>query len=260
MTKAWEIFRIGMLHRLTSRGELLGRGFFLLVLLFIFRELYAAVLPAGGGQAGFDARLTLWYLVVTEAIMVGSPRLQGVVDEEVKSGALGSYLLRPFSYVGYHQWRFLGEAAVSVGSALGCGILLASALVGFPELPWAAWASLPLTMGLALALHFQVAMALSLAAFWIEDAGPLFWVYHKTLFLLGGLLVPLDLYPDWLRAIASELPFAQTLYAPARLLVGFEVPRLAAVVGRQVAWLVVLGLATRFLFRIGARRVVVQGG
>ena len=44
--------------------------------------------------------------------------------------------------------------------------------------------------------------AIGLSAFWIVDTSPVYWIWQKLAFVLGGLLLPLELYPDWLRALA----------------------------------------------------------
>jgi ABC-2 type transport system permease protein len=44
---------------------------------------------------------------------------------------------------------------------------------------------------------------------------------------IGGVFLPLELFPDWLASIARGLPFASIAYAPARAFVGFDWPVLA---------------------------------
>ena len=77
-------------------------------------------------------------------------------------------------------------------------------------------------MALAFLLQFLIKMSLALLAFWVEDTGPFFWIYSKVLFTLGGLFVPIDIYPEWLRRVAVMMPFNYVLYQPARL---FEIGR-----------------------------------
>src|SRR5207245_7380168 len=58
------------------------------------------------------------------------------------------------------------------------------------------------------------------ASFWIRDARSTWFLYHKLVFVLGGMLLPLQVLPAWLRTIAECLPFVAMAYAPARLASG----------------------------------------
>jgi ABC-2 type transport system permease protein len=251
---------MGALHRAAYGGELLVRSLFLIVILFVFRQLYSRVLPPGSSLGGFDGTSVLWYLVLTEAILISSPRLGGLVDEEVRSGQLASYLVRPLSYLAYHRWRFMGEAGVALPVNLCVGGTLALCLAGLPPLaPWQGLAVLvPVTLGFL--MHFHVSMVLALSAFWVEDSTPFFWVYQKVLFILGGLLIPLDFFPPWARQIAEALPFSLVLYGPSHLALQFTWAGWRSLVLRQGIWLVVLVGLAEMVFRMGERRVVIHGG
>jgi ABC-type uncharacterized transport system permease subunit len=81
---------------------------------------------------------------------------------------------------------------------------------------------LPLILSGALAsaivLLFQ--LQLGYAAAWMGTSAPLFWIWQKLLFVLGGLLIPLEALPHGLEATAKALPIMAVAYAPARLAAG----------------------------------------
>lgn len=256
---AWGVFRAGAAQRLAYLGEEVVSSLYLILILFIFRQLYAKVLPTQGALAGFDQARILWYLVVTEATMTSFPRIGSKIDDEVRSGQVSAFLCRPISYVAYHRWCSLGEVAVAYPIRLLVGGAAAWFLVGPPpagaEL---AWVLGPVVLGLA--LHFQVSMILGLSAFWMGDSTPLFWVYQKTLFLLGGLLVPLEFYPESVLRVAEVLPFHLVLHGPARLSLDPSAAGALALVGRQLLWLLGLGVLTTWLQRRALARLTIQGG
>jgi ABC-2 type transport system permease protein len=41
----------------------------------------------------------LWYLMMTESILLSAPRVSMEIDEDVRTGRLSVQLLRPLSYV-----------------------------------------------------------------------------------------------------------------------------------------------------------------
>ncbi len=65
-----------------------ARSGFMAVLMFVFIELWTATFKLSGhaAYAGFDLRRIVWYLVVTETVIVSSPRTFDKVDLEVKGG------------------------------------------------------------------------------------------------------------------------------------------------------------------------------
>ncbi len=72
-------------------------------------------------------------------------------------------------------------------------------------------------------------------AFWLRDAGSAWFLYQKLLFIMGGMLIPLEALPDWLHRVALVLPFRAMSYAPARLASGHFEPVLIV---EQLGWLV----------------------
>ena len=79
--------------------------------------------------------------------------------------------------------------------------------------------------------------------------------------LLGGMIVPLDFYPDGLRVMADLLPFRATLYTPVALLSGkLAGGALAFGLVHQVVWFGLLAAASLALEPRGLRRLTTQGG
>jgi len=116
------------------------------------------------------------------------------------------------------------------------------------------------TAVLALLLDALVAVLIGLMAFWIEEVMPVFWIYQKLLFTVGGMFLPLELFPDWLRRVAEWLPFQFITYVPARAFVAFEPAFVLRAVIGQVIYIVTLTAAVVFVWRQAQRRLVVHGG
>jgi ABC-2 type transport system permease protein len=109
-------------------------------------------------------------------------------------------------------------------------------------------------------LSFLVNGMIGLAAFISEEVAPYEWIYQKFAFIFGGLLIPLDFYPQWLQNIAFALPFPAMLYGPSRLFVSPDTNMFASVLGQQVIWILVLGVLLAFAYRRGLAFLTVNGG
>jgi ABC-2 type transport system permease protein len=124
--------------------------------------------------------------------------------------------------------------------------------------PAGAWlaAAIAGVCGAVLACAFD--LCLGLTAIWLHDQRPLAWVWQKALFICGGLLVPLQLYPAWLREACTLLPFHAILNGPASLLLGTGA--LAPLLLRQLAWLCAALALLAWIFHRGLRRFDAAGG
>jgi len=109
-------------------------------------------------------------------------------------------------------------------------------------------------------LNFCMQGLIGLAAFISEEVAPYEWIYQKFAFIFGGLLIPLDFYPDWLQTIAHALPFPSMLYGPARLFVNADIDLFASVLLQQAIWIFVLGVVLAIAYRRGLAYITVNGG
>jgi ABC-2 type transport system permease protein len=70
-------------------------------------------------------------------------------------------------------------------------------------------------------------------------------------------VVPVDFFPDPLRALVDWSPLIPLVMAPVRVATGRSA---ALTVAGQLAWVVVLWLAGRLVLAVASRRLVVHGG
>jgi ABC-2 type transport system permease protein len=102
--------------------------------------------------------------------------------------------------------------------------------------------------------------AISFLSFWIEDTMGLHLLYRRLLMLLGGMFLPLDAYPAWLRAIAEAVPFRALVYDPIRLLFRPSADVFVHVISQQLFWTCIGLIPMAIAYRLGLRRVAAQGG
>jgi ABC-2 type transport system permease protein len=209
-------------QRLSERAVLWGRVLFYFIILFIFSRVWRVILlaPAAQAPAG-DARRTLasyvWYLALTEWIMLSQPSIFLSIESDVRSGDVAYQFARPASYVGAKLAEGAGELLLRLLVLGASGLAFARLLSGeWPSLDRLAPAAV---VGvLASGVLFLSYAAIGLTAFWIYDTTPVYLIWQKLCFVLGGLMLPLGIYPGWLRAVAVHSPFPALLYGPGQLL------------------------------------------
>jgi ABC-2 type transport system permease protein len=249
--------RIAAIHAASERGELYGRMAFFAVVLGVFSALWNAVAEAGMPIAA-EASTLVWYLAATEWILLSPPLIYVEIEGDVRRGDVEYHLVRPMSYLMAIAAQGVGTLAVRAPvlavTAFGCAFAFTwrvPAVDGFAYL-------LPLGAG-AMLLLLGLYVLTGLCAFWLGDVAPLFWVWQKLLFILGGLMLPLSLYPEWMQRVAHFTPFPSMLAGPAGFLLGGGAPeawRLARDLG---AWGIVIGLLARLLFHRAVRTLHLNG-
>ncbi len=256
------VARTTTLASLIYDRDLLLRSLFMVVVMGIFVQLWTATYAATGQSsiAGFGVRDLIWYMVITEGLVLSVPRIVQTIDAEVRGGDVAYRLTRPYSYPLYHVAGFWGETVVRLPINLLVGGAVALLAVGPPAISLESALATVVTIAVAISLMGVLAVLIGLTAFWVEDTLPIDWIYNKFVFTLGGMFLPLDLFPDWLAAVSRVLPFASICYAPARLFVAFSWDAFGSLVLTQAAWLLLSAVVVQFVFSRAVRRVVAHGG
>jgi ABC-2 type transport system permease protein len=131
------------------------------------------------------------------------------------------------------------------------------------DLPASSEAALGFVVSLfsAFFLIFSLDFLIGLMAFWTFSVWGLGYVKIAVINILAGTIIPLSLFPDWLRRIVLILPFKGMAYTPLAIYVG-EIKGSAIwtnILG-QLAWGIGLVLLTRLLWLKARRRIEIQGG
>jgi ABC-2 type transport system permease protein len=182
------------------------------------------------------------------------------IEADVRSGDIACRLVRPVPYLGAQLAEALGEAAVRL-AALGPTAFLFAWLFagGLPADPRGLLLAPPLAL-VGSALWVTTLVLIGLSAFWIIDTTPVYWIWQKLGFVLGGLLFPLELYPEWLRRAALLTPFPNLAWASGRTAFGFAPGEAAVLFAQGLLWIGLFGLALFVLARRARARLVVDGG
>ncbi len=255
----------GVLARLAVRTELrqpyvlLGRTAFFGLLMLIFAKLWQTAF-ASGMRASANAAGMLWYLAATEWITLSTPAIHVQIEEDVRDGSYAYLLARPLPYISMRLAEAIGQLAMRglVLATAGFGLTFLAAGQGPGGLrPLLVFFPIACAAALVMLLFHG---AIGMSAMWLQEASPVFWVWQKLLFILGGLMVPLSIYPEWLRTGAIFLPFYALLYAPARLLLRYDARAAAEAAGLLMIWGVAALALVYWLARRAIRTVVIGGG
>ena len=81
--------------------------------------------------------------------------------------------------------------------------------------------------------------------------------------ILSGSLIPISLFPTWLKVICDIMPFAQTRYIPICFILGQynndKIQGLFTIL-IQLIWVIILLILSSLIWRKATKKIVVQGG
>jgi ABC-2 type transport system permease protein len=113
---------------------------------------------------------------------------------------------------------------------------------------------------LAFLLDFLGSFLVGLCAFWLESISGLALIYTRATMLLGGVMLPMEIYPESLQPILRRLPFASMIYAPGRMFVDPAASLFLDAVATQLMALVLFLCIVGAVQQAALKRVFTNGG
>jgi ABC-2 type transport system permease protein len=253
-----ETGRVALRRSAADTGGLVVSISFYLVIVATLTGLWrVAVVANGGDLGGYSAIALTWYIVTSEAAIVSvNARHIEDIGTDIAQGTVAVELLRPASVLWIRMATEVGRGLPKVAALWAAGALLASFVAGGPPRAATLLLAAP-ALVLAITVNLLGQHAVASLAFWLRDSGAAWFLYLKAVFILGGMIVPLELLPDGLQRSAMFMPFRAMAYVPARLAAGHWEPALLL---EQLLWIGVLGVVATVAFGAGERRLQVVGG
>ncbi|MEU3116032.1 ABC transporter permease [Micromonospora chalcea] len=236
---------------------MLASAFGVLSMLYLWRSALAA-----GPRQGFDWPQMKAYLLV--AFVVGS-LVSSYTDyrmaNRIQQGDVAMDLVRPVDY----QWSRLAEsvgfAVYEAGTAIVVVLAAAAIFGGMPPPDRDTVPLFILSALLVLPLRFGIVYLSGLLVFWTQNYVGVQAARIALITLFSGALVPLAFLPEWMRVIATYLPFVGMASTPALLYTGsLDGSDATTAVLVQAAWAVALWWLARLMWSAAARKLTVHGG
>jgi ABC-2 type transport system permease protein len=185
--------------------------------------LWKALIPANQQLFGYTQSLILTYVLGASLItaLVFASRTQEIGDN-INSGDLSIFLIRPINYFGYWLSRDIGDKAMNMSFSL-IEIALLFILLRPPIFIQTNIIFILLMfimIMLAVFLQFIIGSLLGMIGFWSPDIWAPRFIYMTLLSFLAGSIFPIDILPIAFRTVMQLLPFQYLLYFPLKIYLG----------------------------------------
>ena len=251
--------RLETQYRGAALGGILCQVFFGLVLIALYRALYA------GKPQPMPFSHVATYVWLQQAffrmLLASDPELL----DKIRTGAIAYDLCRPLNLYGFYYVRIMAQKMM--GSLLRAVPMLVFAVLlpeGWGLLPPAspagfAWSLAGLLLGLLCVSALEnITMGFTMRTL---DSRGMQALLNLLMMIFAGNILPLTLFPDSWQRVITLLPYAQLLDAPIRLYTG-ETPPSAApgILLIQMIWILVLTGAGILFWQANQKRIEIQGG
>lgn len=225
--------------------------------------LWFALIPKGSSFGAYNQTQMLTYILGTAIVgaIVFSTRT-GTIGDQINTGELSNFLLRPINIFAYWFARDVGDKAMNIAFSLGELTILFFILR--PPLfvqthIFLLLASL-LSLILGIFIYFYFSLLLGFIGFWNSETWAPRFIFLTILSFFSGGFFPLDILPKPLYAIAVSLPFTYMVYSPIKIYLG-QIP-LLSIIGEltgSLLWASILYVVAKFVWLKGLKNYAAQG-
>jgi ABC-2 type transport system permease protein len=249
-----------MAYRFDFFTAILGSLLTMAMLYFLWAAIYQS---ASSMAMPYPALIT--YMCLGQAFSFARPgqrRIMMRIGGGIRSGDVLMDLVRPTDYQLLTFSDTLGAYVMETLMVSIPSFLLALLLFHIaPPASAEAAAGFVVSLLASFFLVFSLDFLIGLMAFWTFNVWGLGYAKIALLDILAGTIIPITLFPDWLRRIAMLLPFKDMAYTPLAVYVGqIAGSAIWTSILVQLAWGIGLVILTRLLWLKARRRIEIQGG
>lgn len=179
------------------------------------------------------------------------------ISDKVKDGTIVNMLLKPVNYSFY----FIAEESANILKIIINSValfVLGISFGGVLNLSALNILFVVISVILSIIIGLLMQLALGLVAFEMEETKSIWFIIQKFQFLL--VFVPLEFYSVIVQKLLLFLPTTYIIYAPARILVKFDMNTSVFLILMQLVSIAVLGILSSMLYKKGVKKINANGG
>ncbi len=210
--------------QLRSPAILVARSIFLCLMVLVFNQLWIVLKSTNNTSIQIEPTNFLWYLVIAVTLQFSRPEgLHRQIEDDVKTGNIAYQLIRPIHFIFICFCHSFGTFLVRIPILLCIGGLLIYLVNGYTVPPYIS--HLPIIFALMLLSACFISLCtvfIGLSILFIYDSLPLFWLFQKCEYVLGGVFFPIIFYPEFLYKLCLATPFGWSIFGVARLIYDYS--------------------------------------
>lgn len=256
MKKYFSIFKIGWQKVIEYRSHMIGHVILGVISFFAMFFIWGAVFKDRQffGVYTFSSMMS-YVLMVRFLHFANRGNIGREIGLEIKNGSLSVYLLKPISYLKWWFFVFLSERIYEIllrGGMVFVFIVFFQKLLAFPGL--SRLLLFICFLPISLLINYLINVFIAAVGFWTTDVRLFRSTIMMVIEFLGGMVVPIDLMPGFLGKICRFLPFQFTGYFPIKIYQGIESKIVIGGFLTSTAWVIIITILLRLLWRKGLKK------
>lgn len=225
--------------------------------------LWSSVIPENGQLFGYSREMMISYILIGPILysIIFATRTHEI-SENINSGDLSLWLVKPFGYFKFWFARDFGDKAMNLAFCIVEFSLLF--LILRPELYLQTnpvyLIFVLVAVVLAVILQFLISCLISMLGFWSPEAWAPRFIFYVLLSFFTGSVFPLDILPEPVYQFLLLLPFSYLQYFPLKIYLGqLGFIEIIQGFGILAIWLGFFYWALRSAWRLGLRNYAASG-
>lgn len=253
-----EFFKIGLKSEAEYRFHLIMQIFFQIIPVLVTCFIWVSVYNNGGSSTigGLTKSEMVGYILLTNIVysMIGIDSLD--ISREIQSGNISNYFIKPMNYLVYKSSLYLSSILVA---SLGYLPPVISIFIYY-KVPFHKIIMLFILLVEAIAINLLVTYLLSSLTFWIYSISSVFYLFNFVMGFFAGTLIPVNIYPAFIRRLNTFLPFKNMGYEVSASIFINSTKEAASSILNGFVWIVILLVLTKIVWGKGSKRYEAFGG
>ena len=263
MRKYIDYMKIGIKEHLVYSSSVWANLLSKVIYLYMQFSLWNALFSSNPGRAtGLDHDETIRYIIVATIISTFMEcNIIAWINTEIQSGNIANQLIRPIDFRSMIFSKHLGTSLIKfllycIPLCVVTGFAYHSPVIAEGQLLFGL-----ISVAAAYLIQFFYSLIIGLMAFWLIVTWPLNMLLAAIYKLLSGSWIPVQMFPGLLKHINVFLPFRAIYAIPVTIITTpMEQESILRNLLVQLIWLVILYLLTLVTWKIGKKKLIVQGG
>lgn len=263
MKKYWTAYKSAYQENITYKGPVFIRAIRDVLLTLFFIVLWSAVFQQKEVINGYTFNsIITYYILVRLMDQLYSFQTTRLLNEDIVEGNLSNYLVKPMNYILYLASYVLGRrtARTTLTFILVIAIFVFFSNYVMPPSNLINLLIFILSAMLSWILFFEIAFLLGVISFWFSEVSNLRSVLEHIILILGGLWIPIDLFPEKIAQIVNLLPFKYLYNSPVQVYQGkLSTNDLLTMFVIELVWITLFHLIGKYLFSRGLKTYAAFG-
>ncbi|HXN06913.1 MAG TPA: ABC-2 family transporter protein [Nitrospiria bacterium] len=262
MRKYLTLFRVNWQNSLQYRAStviyIVGYGLYISVLLYLWHSVYQSGKQMGAYSVSDMMTYYLLQMIMNTVIL---SYISWDLIDQIREGFFSNFLIKPVNTLAYWFTINLSGKLLEI-IYIGTTLLVLYLTFGkYFVLPpdWKTGGIFLICLFLALCLSFLLDFCIAMIAFWLIQVRVFKFMLQYIIFFFAGAILPLDLFPEWLRGIIYALPFQYIIFVPIQIYLG-KISVSWDFFLRELAWIFFFLVLARLMLARGIRRYEAVGG